>query len=248
MVTKTEIFEVADRMVANGRVPKNREIRDELANGGSLEDVSPLFKQWREERRYLPPIAALNLSKTDAAALAKSVLTLRASFEASNQTKGATANGPRSADVCDETAALLMAEIGELRDDIARFRTEASKGRTSQVAQGPLKPVRGPGERAKGVYSATQRFFWNAVMREIYGILQDGPMSSTRILELIHPDTFLLVQMLGNEPLNEPELVWQMRQRKRKGYYFLEPNDRIFERGGKTKGDPIYSSSDTANR
>ncbi|TXM73123.1 hypothetical protein FV218_11890 [Methylobacterium sp. WL69] len=239
MVAKAEIYQVADRMVAEGKVPKNREIRDRLSTKGSLEDISPIFKQWREERRYSAALASLMLSDAEATALANAVASLRAPSMA---TKKAEAASPSNVGLPEATKILtadIEAELIALKNENARLRTETVEARSLKASISFLKPVRSKGDRPKGVYAATQRFFWNAVMREIYGLLKDGPKDASKILDQLNPDTLLMVQMLGNEALDEPELVSQMRKRKNEGYYFSEPIDRTFARNGKIRGRPI---------
>lgn len=239
MVAKAEIYEVADRMVARGEVPKNREVREELERKGSLEDIQPILSQWRQDRRYRAAIASLDLSDDEAKALAKAVLTLRASFVAKGTSSGPEKPSSSSLDAAAATTSKLMAEVAVLTEENARLRAEAERLSASSAAPPRLKPTRGKGERARGAYAATQRFFWNAVMREIYASLKGGQKTSSEIFSGIRPDTRLMVRMLGNEELDEEELVSQMRKRVDKGYYFNEPSDLIFERGGKTQGRPL---------
>jgi hypothetical protein len=240
MVAKAEIYEVADRMVARGEVPKNREVREQLERKGSLEDIQPVLSQWRQDRRYKAAIASLDLCDEEAKALAKAVLTLRASFVAKGTSGGPEVSNLSSSDANAVTISKLTAEVAVLSEENARLRMEAEGLRASSAVPVPLKPTRGEGERSRGAYAATQRFFWNAVMREIYARLDGGPKSSSEIFRLIPPDTRLMVQMLGNKELDEEELVSQIRKRVSEGYYFIEVSELLFLGVAAKRGDDRY--------
>ncbi|MGI3904042.1 MAG: DNA-binding protein [Janthinobacterium lividum] len=54
MVDRTELYEVADAIRGEGKVPSLRLIRGRLKNGGSFRDVGQLFLDWCIEREFRP--------------------------------------------------------------------------------------------------------------------------------------------------------------------------------------------------
>lgn len=54
MVNRTELYEVADAIRGEGKVPSLRLIRGRLKNGGSFRDVGQLFLDWCIEREFRP--------------------------------------------------------------------------------------------------------------------------------------------------------------------------------------------------
>ena len=54
MVDRAELFDVADAIAAEGRVPSQRLIRERLSKKGSFSDIGPFFVAWCTERNFRP--------------------------------------------------------------------------------------------------------------------------------------------------------------------------------------------------
>ncbi len=54
MVDRTELYEVADAIRGEGKVPSLRLVRGRLKNGGSFRDVGKIFLDWCIEREFRP--------------------------------------------------------------------------------------------------------------------------------------------------------------------------------------------------
>ena len=54
MVDRAELYEVADALRREGKVPSLRLVRGRLKNGGSFRDVGKIFLDWSIEREFHP--------------------------------------------------------------------------------------------------------------------------------------------------------------------------------------------------
>lgn len=246
MVTRNEIYEVADRMVADRQPVSVRAVRQGLANRGSPNDITPMLAEWRRERNYQPALAALELSDDLAKALAGVVTAVRAAVAQEVQARAAqetTTDQPDGralanqigafTDVVEhmvarvDTVACMFEEAAAVLDtlpDALRNHPEPP----GPAADAPRRFQHGEG-RQGGVVQSTALAFWDAVMRKIHEVLRQGPMTPTEIVGALDPIIGAFASYLGHD-LTPGLIAQKMRVRVEHGRYFEEREDGRFER------------------
>lgn len=211
MVDKAELFRIADEILAEGRVPSQRRIRDRLSRGGSFSDVGPAFVEWSVLRNFRPRPTKDALP----ARLRDRLATVAAEIWRDGLREGAAAGR-------DERD-LLLAERDALRLALAEAaaRADALEERGRPEGDGRAgRPSRTHGEVVA---------FWNRVMLEVEALLEGRQLDAKAIIALMDQGT-RREAAAHDEDWGPVLLAKKMRQRIGESKFFEEPARGVFRR------------------
>ncbi len=220
MVDRAEFFRVADDILAEGREPSQRSIRERLARGGSFSELGPLFVEWALSRGHRVRPARDDLPDH----LKDKLVALAAEIWADGLRNGAVAarNERNGLVVERDRLRLALAETAARADALEEMMRAMHWG--DDANQGPL-PAEVAVDPADAV--AASAGFWDRVMEEVYELLGDRVLGARAILAELPEETNH--EAGGRDGAWGPgRLSHKMRQKIKRGQLFLEPHGGAF--------------------
>ena len=260
MVSRVEVFEVADRLRAlRGKDAVRvsvRRVREELAGKGSFSDVGPELAVWKSTRNYQPVIELMALPdalQTRLGNFGKALLDEVQAYESRvRDVERANFEVERTAirEGLDEAAMLvdvLEARVEALTAEVERLRkggaTEAV-GRSAEAEDeaellrrrkvwesGAALRASMLKKRDEKVVPAAQEAFWHSVETEVFALLnRRGPMPAGDLLFAL-PDSLLNRGADVEMPLSVGWLRYRLRTMIEAGKPIAEKNGRFMPAG-----------------
>lgn len=228
MPTQTQVFEVADALLAEGQRPSRRKVNERLP--GSPRVILQHLDAWREARTYKPRPNLKDLPETLQTRLADfardSWKDAQAEAARSWQLERASLEEIRRDEAEDREHLLGLLEeartrIAGLEDQLAVAVAEAARLRDS---------LRTSEDQAGRLRSEA---FWDRLMQEVREILPlEGGMTPEEILPALEPWT-KRGAAVAKQKLNATTLKVKMSDRSHWGRYLtVLPNGRFVRRAG----------------
>ncbi|QEE39850.1 hypothetical protein FV241_11630 [Methylobacterium sp. WL2] len=254
MVSRVEVFEVADRLRAlRGRDAVRvsvRRVREELLGKGSFSDVGPELAVWKSTRNYQPVIELMALPdalQTRLGNFGKALLDEVQAYESRvRDVERANFEVERTAirEGLDEAAMLvdvLEARVEALTAEVERLRKGGATEAIGRSAEDEAELLRrrkvwesGAALRAsmlkkrdEKVVPAAQEAFWHSVETEVFALLNSrGPMPAGDLLYAL-PDSLLNRGADVEMPLSVGWLRYRLRTMIEAGKPIAEKNGRF---------------------
>lgn len=231
MPTREQIWEAADRVLAEGRVTvSNKTVLAELRRpggpgdpppvGGSERTVGPHLRDWKVARAYKPRLDVTELPSS-----------LRNELDRFAANVWSMATGEAVARL-DDARRKLAAEA-KANDDLrfeAMVETEAAQAEAATMRSENAALREEIGRLRNRLDHIRSEDFWDRVMQEAYEILPPtGTMSVAEIMTAL-PSTTLRAGRLVKEPFSEGMMRKKMNVRAERSRYFAKLDEDAYGR------------------
>lgn len=231
MVDEAEVFRVADAIVAEGRKPTQREIRDLLSGRGSFRDIGPAFVAWLTKEGFRPRATRESVPKL----LAEKLRAVAAEIWADGRRQGALLG--------DNERVRLAVERDALRQANAELAEKLDKLRERHDVEGEPANTECPDGRKATVELYTE------VMQEIADLLVGRELTARQIIGELSKETLRRARHLrerGGAGLLSSKMKYQIT----KGRYFtFDSKKNVFGRlnSESAPSDAVKSSTNVAS-
>ncbi len=194
MVDKAEFFRVADEILAEGRQPSQRSIRDRLAKGGSFSDLGPLFVEWTAKRGLLPRPTKEDLPEK----LLNKLATFAAEIWRDGHQNGFIVAKNERDNLAAERDALRQALIetsarADALEEMMGLRKPGFNGNREEPVQAPgvsgEEPVLASAESRDSDGWWESDGFWDSVLQEVAGVLGTRELEPRAIIAEMKKET-----------------------------------------------------------
>ncbi|MFY9290021.1 MAG: DNA-binding protein [Methylorubrum rhodinum] len=220
MPTKTQVFEVADALLAEGHQPSRRKVNERLP--GSPRVILQHLDAWRDERAYRLELDLKDLPERlqeQVATFAKDAWrTAQTNAAAAWQRERSSREQVRRDEAEDREHLLGLLEAAETR-------VAGLSAQLATVAEEAARLRSALGRTEKLLSDARAEAFWDRVMQEVHALLPaEGSITAEEILTRLQPWTTRGSSM-AKEKLTPGTLREKMKVRAKYGRYLRVLDD-----------------------